>query len=133
MGKTGESYTAARANLLDHPKLEAVAPSRDVVIVATPPDYDRLAGMSGEVVKVKTGCAWDRWVWALDGAKAYQWPHREIAAYIAEKYHLGGWWAQAVTVGYERIKGLRQIGQRRDGGFEVNKSKTVAVPLSRLY
>jgi hypothetical protein len=38
-----------------------------------------------------------------------------------------------VTVGYERIKGLRAVGQRRDGSFEANKSRTFAVPLIRLY
>jgi hypothetical protein len=38
-----------------------------------------------------------------------------------------------VTVGYERIRGLRQKGQRRDGTFEVNKSKTLPVPVDRLY
>ena len=38
-----------------------------------------------------------------------------------------------VTVGYERIKGLRERGQRRDGGFEATKSKVFAVPLTRLY
>ena len=50
-----------------------------------------------------------------------------------EKYKVPGWWAQTVTVGYERIKGLRAVGQRRDGTFEANKSRTFAVPLARLY
>ena len=43
------------------------------------------------------------------------------------------WWAQMVTVGYERIRGLREIGQRRGGAFEANKSKTFPVPVDRLY
>ena len=38
-----------------------------------------------------------------------------------------------MTVGYERIKGLRAIGQRRNGTFEANKSRTYGVPVSRLY
>jgi uncharacterized protein YndB with AHSA1/START domain len=38
-----------------------------------------------------------------------------------------------VTVGYERIRGLRAIGQRRDGGYEASRSKTVPVPVTRLY
>ena len=59
--------------------------------------------------------------------------HREIAKYVTEKYQIPGWWAQTVTVGYERIKGLRAVGQRRDGSFEANKSKTFAVPLAQLY
>ena len=38
-----------------------------------------------------------------------------------------------VTVGYERIRGLREKGQRRGGGYDVNKSKTVHVPIHKLY
>ena len=34
---------------------------------------------------------------------------------------------------YERIRGLREIGQRRDGTYEVNKSKTIGVPIAKLY
>ena len=43
------------------------------------------------------------------------------------------WWAQTITVGYERIRGLRDVGQRRDGTYEANKSKTFPVPLARLF
>jgi uncharacterized protein YndB with AHSA1/START domain len=53
--------------------------------------------------------------------------------HVRETYKIPGWWAQTVTVGYERIKGLRAVGQRRDGSFEANKSKTFPVPLARLY
>jgi hypothetical protein len=38
-----------------------------------------------------------------------------------------------VTVGYERIKGLRAIGQRRGAGYEASKSKVFAVPIGRLF
>jgi hypothetical protein len=96
-------------------------------------DYAKLAGRSDAVLKAKTGCTWERWVKSLDHAQAYTWPHREIAKYVQEKYKVPGWWAQAVTVGYERIKGMRAIGQRRDGSFEATKSRTFAVPLVRLY
>jgi uncharacterized protein YndB with AHSA1/START domain len=96
-------------------------------------DYAKLAGRSDAVLKAKTGCTWERWVKALDHAQAYTWPHREIAKYVEEKYQVSAWWAQTVTVGYERIKGMRAIGQRRDGSFEVTKSRTFAVPLVRLY
>lgn len=34
---------------------------------------------------------------------------------------------------YERIKGLRAVGQRREGLFEAGKSKTFPVPLAQLY
>jgi uncharacterized protein YndB with AHSA1/START domain len=125
MQKTGEAYTAARAQLLKQKPAAAVRPA------AT--DYAKLAGRSDTVLKEKTGCTWERWVKALDHAQAYTWPHREIAKHVRERYKVPSWWAQTVTVGYERIKGLRAIGQRRDGSFEAHKSRTFAVPLVRLY
>jgi len=132
MQKTGESYTAARSHLLRQPKQTSTPPATSAPAPVAA-DYARLAGMSDAAIKAKTGCAWDRWVWALDRAKAYEWSHAKIAEYVHTKYKVGDWWGQAVTVGYERIKGLRAIGQRRDGGYEANKSKTMALPLTRLY
>jgi hypothetical protein len=125
MRKTGESYTAARAHLLKQKPVTAARPA--------PVDYAQLAGKSDAILKEKTGCTWERWVKVLDHDKAYTWPHREIAKHVSERYKTSGWWAQTVTVGYERIKGLRAVGQRRDGWFEANKSRTFAVPLDRLY
>jgi hypothetical protein len=98
-----------------------------------PSDYARLAGRSDAVLEARTGCTWERWVKALDRVQAYTWSHREIAAHVQEKYEIPGWWAQGVTVGYERIKGLRAAGQRRDGSFAATKSRTFPVPLVRLY
>jgi hypothetical protein len=132
MRKTGESYTAARVHLLDQPRTSAT-PAPAPPPAPAPVDYAKLAGMSDAAVKAKTGCTWERWVWALDRAKAYEWSHAEIAEYVHDKYKVGDWWGQMVTVGYERIKGLRAVGQGRDGRYEASKSKTVSLPLSRLY
>ena len=131
MRKTGEAYTAARAQLLS--KRHAPTPAPAPTPLATAADYATLAGRSDAAVKANTGCTWERWVKALDRVAAHTWPHRRIAEYVSEKYKVPGWWAQTVTVGYERIKGLRAIGQRRDGAFEATKSKVFAVPLARLY
>ncbi len=123
MQKTGESYTTARAQLLKKKKP-----------VPTPaPELAALAGMSDEAVAAKTGCTWEKWVRVLDAVDAASMPHREIARYVRENFEISGWWAQTVTVGYERIKGLREIGQRRSGSYEANKSKTFPVPIARLY
>jgi uncharacterized protein YndB with AHSA1/START domain len=128
MQKTGESYTAARAILL---QTRPTVPPRTPT--SQPVDFAKLAGMSDATIKAKTGCTWERWVWALDRVGAHEWPHRDIAEHVHTKYKIPGWWSQSVTVGYERIKGLRVIGQRRDGGFEAAKSKTFPVPVGRLY
>ena len=119
MQKTGESYTAARLHVV-HKK------------ETPPPDYAALAGMSDAPLKKQTGRDWAEWVKVLDAANAAEKPHREIARYVSS-LGVRDWWAQGVTVGYERIRGLRAIGQRRDGGFEANKSKTFRVPVERLY
>jgi hypothetical protein len=129
MQKTGESYTAARAHLLTQKPAATPAAARPSAAV----DYAKLAGRSDAIIKERTGCSWERWVKALDYAQAYTWTHREIAQHVHQKYKVPGWWAQAVTVGYERIKGLRAVGQRRDGSFEASKSRTFSVPLVRLY
>jgi hypothetical protein len=125
MRKTGESYTAARAHLLTQRPTRAAH--------STAADYATLAGRSDTALKAATGCTWERWVRALDHVDAHAWTHRDIAKHVSQKYKVAGWWAQAVAVGYERIKGLRAVGQRRDGSFEASKSKTFAVPLTRLY
>lgn len=128
MDKTGESYTIARQHLLAKADQQAAEPPAPAA-----PDYAVLAGMSDEAVEAKTGCNWELWVYALDYAGAADMSHKEIAAYVQEKWDVSGWWAQTITVGYERIKGLRAIGQRRDGSYEANKSKTFPVPITKLY
>ena len=42
------------------------------------------------------------------------------------------WGAQAVAGSYERVRGLRAVGEHPDG-FTITASKTVAVPVDRLY
>ncbi|MDP8977423.1 MAG: hypothetical protein M3N17_02375 [Actinomycetota bacterium] len=58
--------------------------------------------------------------------------HRRIAAWVAEEQGIDGWWAQSITVGYEGARGRRAVGERPDG-FAANASKTVAVPVERLF
>jgi hypothetical protein len=144
MQKTGESYTAARATLLTQrakrppPRAEsnghgALPTVRGVPGQQQPADFAKVAGMSDATVKAKTGCTWEKWVWALDQVSAHQWPHSEIAQYVQEKYEVPGWWAQTVTVGYERIRGLRARGQRRSGSWEASKSKTFNTGIGTLF
>ena len=131
MRKTGEGYTTARAHLLKKPRRKTV--SKTVLAAAKRVDYAALAGTSDATIKAKTGCAWERWVSALDYHGAKEMSHRDIAALVSTKYRIDRWWAQAVTVGYERIKGLRARGQRRDGTYEASKSRTFDVPVKTLF
>jgi len=140
MKRTGESYTAARAQLLK--KTNAVGrPAEAGRYVERVPvasgfsrtaNYAEIAGMSDASVKQATGCTWERWVKALDKAGAAEKSHRDIAKLVAF-FGTPNWWTQMVTVGYERIRGLRDKGQQRSGGYQATKSRTVNVPVSQLY
>lgn len=122
MRKTGESYATARSQLV-----QKKAPPNPL------PSFAKLAGVRDDAVRTKTGRSWEEWVVVLDAKGANQMLHRDIAKYVHEKHEISGWWAQTVTVGYERIRGLREIGQRRGGSYEVTKSKTFSVPVGKLY
>ncbi|HKS07264.1 MAG TPA: hypothetical protein VJR92_13235 [Gemmatimonadaceae bacterium] len=121
MKKSGESYTAARAQLV-----AKRAPEKKI-------DYAKLAGISDEAIKKNTGCGWEKWVYVLDKAGAAGMKHRDVANLVHTKWKVPDWWTQTVTVGYERIKGKRAIGQRMDGTYEATKSKTFAVSATTLF
>lgn len=121
MEKTGESYTAARAHLL------AKSPP------PLPDHHESVAGMKDDAVRKATGRTWPEWTAIMDRAGAAGWKHAEIARWLREENGVPGWWSQMVTVGYERLRGLRDKGQRRGGGYDVNKSKTVHVPVGELW
>jgi hypothetical protein len=89
--------------------------------------------MSDEKVAAKTGRTWQEWVRLLDKDGAGAMPHREIAEIVRGRHGVGDWWAQMVTIGYERIKGLRERGQRRGGAYETSKSRTFNAPVDRLF
>jgi hypothetical protein len=146
MDKTSESYTAARRQLLAKSTSELEAPADQAVPVApagpaapvepAAPVVDAPGARrpySDEVIRANTGHSWDEWFVLLDQWGAAERPHAEIARWVHQEHGVGGWWAQGVTVAYEQARGLRAPGQRRGGHFEVSASKTVAVPVERLY
>jgi hypothetical protein len=98
----------------------------------TAADFAALAGMSDEAVMKATGRTWPEWVAALDAIGAAEMKHRDIARWVHDQTGLD-WWSQSVTVGYERIRGLRDTGQRRGGAYEGSRSRTFAVPVGDLF
>jgi hypothetical protein len=118
MEKTGESYTAARATLLaaEEPK------AADGPVLT----------MSDEAIRRRSGRGWEEWFEIVDEWGGAERSHKEIARWLDEEHATGGWNAQTITVNYERARGLRAVGERPDG-FSVTASKTVAVPVERLY
>jgi hypothetical protein len=120
MSKTGESYTAARRILIAHGERPDGAAA-----AFEPPVAD-------ERVLEATGRGWQAWFELLDGWGAAARSHTEIARWLREEQGVDGWYAQSITVGYERARGLRAPGQRPDG-FAVGASRTIAVPVERLF
>jgi hypothetical protein len=125
MKKTGESYTAARAHI--------ISKTQPRPRTATAVNHASIAGMTDAAVAAKTGHTWREWERVLDADNAAAMSHREIAALVHEKHGVGSWWTQTVTVGYERIKGLRERGQSRSGAYDVSKSKTINVSVDALF
>lgn len=92
----------------------------------------RLAGVGGEAVLKATGRAWEEWLRVLDRAGARTLPHKDIALMLSRRFGIAGWWSQMVAVGYEQARGLRQPGPRA-GGFAANASRTVGMPLDKVF
>jgi uncharacterized protein YndB with AHSA1/START domain len=122
MEKTGESYTAARAVLLAGAE---ASPGRQEPPLAT----------SDEAIRERTGRGWEEWFDQLDDWGAADLAHREIARRVASELGIEplAWNAQAITVSYERARGLRAVGERSNGAFAVSVQRTVAAPVDRLF
>ena len=115
MEKTGEKYGAARRNLIQRNQSD-----RGRAWVSEPE-------MNDEAVRGATGSGWDEWCDVIDDGPGMDAGHKEIVAFLQEEHNVGAWWAQGITVGYERISGLRLPHQNPDGTFTAGKSKTADV------
>lgn len=140
MDKTGESYTTARRQLLakatsryDDTTPVTAAPTAAPPEPTPTPEAVKALQFSDALVRERTGRGWDEWFALLDGWHATTRTHTEIARWLAEEQQVDGWWAQSVTVTYEQARGMRAPGQGADGYFTANASKTVAVPVERLF
>lgn len=159
MDKTAESYTTARRRLVDK-AASATDPSaaEPTAIDSTATDpatagstaTDSAAGQppvtsdrpadgikalrrSEAPVRERTGRSWDEWFALLDEWGGTDHTHTEIARWLVEQHQVDGWWAQSVTVAYEQERGIRAPGQRSDGYYSPSASKTIAVPVDRLF
>ncbi|CAN5294685.1 hypothetical protein BH23CHL9_BH23CHL9_16690 [soil metagenome] len=116
--RTGESYTAARAQVLHNVEPPA-------------PDAMALTGMTDDALRRGSGKTIAEWLEILDAWGATDHSHTEIARWLVAERGIGGWWAQSVTVGYERARGMRARHQIA-GGFAVSVTRTITVGHDRI-
>lgn len=79
-----------------------------------------------------TGRDYAEWFAALDEWDTAGRAYREIADWLTAQ-GVSNWWAQKLIVEYEQARGLRQPGVRAGGTFTGGASKTIAVPVERLF
>lgn len=118
MEQTGEKYNAARRALLERTRSER--------------DWVSEPETSDAALRGATGRGWEEWRRILDAWPGDVEDHGAVARHIEQEHGVEGWWAQTVTVGYERITGLRLPYQRPDGTFTAGKSRTVTVDAHAL-
>jgi uncharacterized protein YndB with AHSA1/START domain len=135
MTKTGESYTTARQQLLRKteppPAPEpgsdggsADLPSAPVAAARAPGSAAADLLVSEEAMVRATGKGHEAWFALLDewGGTAHN--HTEIARWVHQAQGVPGWWAQNITVAYERVRGMRRPGQMANG-FSVAVTRTI--------
>lgn len=115
MAKTGEKYGAARRVLIEQ------AATRDPRAWVADP------GHSDEAIRDNTGRGWDEWRDLIDAWPGHEDGHGAVASWLQDEHDVPGWWAQTVTVGWERITGRRLPHQMADGTFTANRSATITV------
>jgi hypothetical protein len=131
--RTGERYTTARRHVLKsleprtvvgrpesvHDLPSGTAKSAEVPIVPK-------TGISDKRFAEKTGHGLDYWFTVLDRFGAVEKGHTAAARHLFEAHGVDGWYAQGITVAYERARGVRGVNQRCDGSYEVSVSKVLA-------
>jgi len=149
--KTGESYAAARRQVLEARRRRALArglvrPAPESVARASRPSAAPAAfpkaapaaaafaksGMSEAAIVKKTGKGLDHWFPVLDAFGATEKGHKASARHLNAAHGVPGWHAQGITVAYERRHGLRALNQSCVGSFQVSVSKAVPAPVTEV-
>ena len=136
MGKTGEAYTTARQQLL---RKAAIEPAPDDGAGGPPAAADAVvegshaeSTLTSDAAMIRaTGRSHADWFASLDGWNATTHRHPEIAGWLRDTHGVPGWWAQNITVAYERARGMRRAGQMADG-FQVAVTRTVGADAERV-
>lgn len=89
-------------------------------------------GTDTEAVRERTGRDWDQWRTLIDAWPGHGDGHTAVARWLEQEHGVDGWWAQQVTVGWERITGRRLPNQLADGTFTASRSATRSLDADAL-
>lgn len=120
MAKTGESYTSARRQLIsagDQP--DPGNPTFEPIV-------------ADERMVEATGHGHDEWFARVDVWGGTERTHTATARWLMDEHGVPGWWAQTITVSYQRARGMRAVGQMKDG-WTINARKTISVAVDELF
>lgn len=120
MAETGERYGAARRVLLDQARHRV------------PQGWVSAPEQSDTVIRDRTGRGWEQWRATIDAWPGHHDGHAAVATWLQAQHGVEGWWAQTVTVGWERITGRRLPHQMADGTFTAGRSATISVDVDAL-
>jgi hypothetical protein len=137
--KTGERYTTARRHVLKdlaHPSTTPRAatasptagpPATTPKAQGRPPAGGGTKGsVSDATARARTGHGLDYWFAVLDRFGGVEKGHTASARHLSADHGVPGWYAQGITVAFERARGLRTLHQRMSGDYEVSVTKAVA-------
>jgi hypothetical protein len=99
---------------------------------ATPAAVTSKGGLSDARSREKTGHGLDHWFAVLDRFGAVEKGHTASARHLYDTHGVDGWYAQGITVAYERARGVRGVNQRCDGEYEVSASKVIAADAATI-
>jgi hypothetical protein len=80
-----------------------------------------------------TGRGRPEWFQTIRTAGKGDAPHREIAEYLHRVHGVSPWWAQEITVEFEKHVGRRVLGQTQEGLYQIGVSKTVSAPAHTVW
>ena len=96
-------------------------------------DASRKGGSSDEATRRATGASLEEWAQIIRAAGLADASHKQIADFLALERGVPPWWAQQLTVGYERLYRARPVGATADGGFQIGVSRTFGISAAKLW
>ncbi len=94
---------------------------------------EKYLGVSDEAVRSATGAGWEDWFHLLDASGAREWPHKRMVTFVSQNGLASGWWQQMVTSTYERVRGIKAVGETHDAMFQIGVQRTIGMPQERLW